>query len=69
MLVAACSLNFLIGSCCILMSFAKDIKNDLYFLNKNSEIKLNRAELKMKLNEFIEFHVKIKQLRTYKVIK
>lgn len=64
MMVAACSLNFLIGSCRILMSFAKDIKNDLYFLNKNSETNLNRVQLKVKLSEFIEFHAKIKQLRT-----
>lgn len=64
MLVAACSLNILIGSCRILMSFVKDIENDLYSFNKNTETKLNRAELKVQLNEFIEFHVKIKQLRT-----
>lgn len=55
----ACNLNLLFGSCEMLISFTKDIKEQLEYLSflcANNQSEEQQTELKQKLSEFIQFH-------------
>ena len=46
----------------MLMSFAKDMKNELQSINKNAELKNSEAHIFNQLSEFIATHSRVKQL-------
>lgn len=50
------------GGSLIMMSMAKDIKNDLFAINEAAATVENPTEVTHKLNEFIQFHSDAKQL-------
>lgn len=52
-------MGFLIGSCCMFVSLAEDITNDLETMNKVQE---NQRELTEKFMKFIRLHSEAKQL-------
>lgn len=52
-------LSIVLGSCEILMTIARDLKREMHKIN---EIKENHVELKMRLIEFIQFHIDAKEL-------
>lgn len=60
--IAFCHSSFFIGSCEILMAFAKDLKQQLHVLIEKPDQK--QSEFKKKLSEFVQFHCDAKQLCT-----
>lgn len=61
MLTGCCCIDFLIGPCMMFITFAKDIKRNLNFLDKNKQ---NCAIVLKHLRAFVQFHVQIEQLST-----
>lgn len=60
----ACTVSLAIGYFLLSSILIDDIKGDLRELNKNVKIKtLNRSHGLKQLNDFIKFHMSIKELR------
>lgn len=57
-----CTASFGVGICLMLIAMAKDIKNDMCFINKISKTHSNQSEMINKFNKFIPFHSEVTQL-------
>lgn len=53
---AVCHMNILIGSCVLLLTITKDLKNEFKSTAELNETKMNRTELYKKMSNLIEFH-------------
>lgn len=59
--IAACSNSFMIASCWMIMTFAKEIKREWIATKQLAES--DQLEFKKRVHEYIEFHSSVKQLR------
>lgn len=57
---------FFIGSCCLLVAFAKDITSELDFLNIGGLSNEGRAKIKIRLCDIVRIHSDAKQLSVRK---
>lgn len=58
----ACMISLAFGSFLVSMSVIKNIKNNIYSINKNVKSKENRLQTFKKISNFIDFHATLKQL-------
>lgn len=60
-----CNLSLLFGSCQVLISFTRDLLEQLNILSEIIHRERNRMELNVKLSEFIQFHSTAKELSEF----
>lgn len=65
---SVCSMSFGIGSCLLLISFAKDIRDDLQSICDSIKSKESRAKILDRLKIFIEFHITVKKLSSHDLV-
>ncbi|XP_031626848.1 uncharacterized protein LOC116343092 [Contarinia nasturtii] len=61
LLATASILIYATTSCCMILAFVNDLKQEVNTLNAIGKDGRNQTELKGKLSEFVEFHVTVKE--------
>lgn len=60
--IGICNTGFITGSCWMLISLAKDIKEDIHMINEKAQINTNRLELMGEFSQLLSYHSNVRQL-------